>query len=137
MKVDALPGLKISLRSNGSNLPEYEEDIEEDIPLPGSCFVEITAEATFSVHVDARKVVGKDRRDAIGVFVHLDGSKQSIIGKICDPGTCHTGHHRVVDIEGVQSNTKGGSVFQKFQFSALDTRKWPKLSMVCLLTPGR
>lgn len=122
MFVESVPGLEVTLVSNGRELLEYEEEIDEDVPLQGSRFVEAASGATFVVHVDATRARQPSRQDSMAAYVRLDGKE--MIGRYCDTKNSPDGRRNVVDIDGMDENTAYGRVLRPFQFSSLETSKW-------------
>ena len=120
MKFDHLPGLDVTLSSNGADLEEYEgENDEEPQPRINSRYVEAISDCNFCVHLRASPIVQPPSpKDCMTCTVFLDG--KSTVGKIYDvkdryQGTCDK------LIEGVDKIVKGSRMCETFKFADLKT----------------
>ena len=120
MKLVHLPGLHITLSSNGADLEEYEDESDEE-PQPNiiSRYVEAISGCNFCVHFRAGPSFGlTPPKDCLTCTVFLDG--KSTISKIFD---LHDRHRGIYDksIEGVDKNVNGNRMCETFKFADLKT----------------
>lgn len=113
MRVEAVDGLTVSLRVNGTDLQEYDDDADQlYIPSHGIKYVEATPGANFQVHVHARGLRWPKPHDSVECAVYLDG--KWVAGKVLNMKT-------VCDIDGVTEKRDGGYYHRKFEFCDLQT----------------
>ncbi|KAK4561819.1 hypothetical protein LTR86_004498 [Recurvomyces mirabilis] len=124
MKLEAIEGLTVNIRSKHNNLDEYEDDADElYVPSIGRRYVQAGSGDAFKVHFKFKKkhLISPDKRDEINCCVYLDG--QYAAGSIIRHNT-HA-HDYTHDTEGVHEQSAGDTFFRPFTFSALATDDRP------------
>lgn len=124
MKVEAIEGLACSLRENGQDMQEYEDDGDHlYIPSTGRKYVEARSGQNFAVHLHTRKYVlnSPDPADCINARISLDG--KFAIGKILSINEHPLDYD--VNVEGVGENRGGRYYMREFAFADLATGRLP------------
>lgn len=117
MRIDGIPGLTVTLHSNGADLPELQpsNDVSNPAVPVQSCYVEATTGACFAICIffepsfphggsDIGNVAVMDGKFLAGERVLLGGS---------GPWKCN--------LEGRRCVQEGRAMLQRFCFSGLET----------------
>lgn len=115
MRAGGLPGLKLSLSVDGSNLHEHQTEIQDsDIALTATTYVEAVAGAAFVINI-ALEPGFKYRRDQLKLVVYLDGSR--IRHKFVNLGR----GSKIVKIEKINETVGGQRTIRRFLFAEHQT----------------
>jgi hypothetical protein len=120
MKVQAIPGVEVSIRVNGRALPEFDNEGDaRRAHETGVKYVEVVSGSSFSIHVQTnRSELSGDEKDHMYCNVLLDGLV--VHRPLLNPYSLP--HYRC-DISGHKGEVDGRMMFRRFKFADLSTRK--------------
>lgn len=117
MKIRSLKGIEVTLRVDGEDLKEYDDDTSEAILKHSlSKYVECTSGAIFAIGIQSTPKFRYKRED-LDCIVYLDGEKA--IAHVVDRETLSVKSSTA--IEGVLQNVDGATVLERFTFAQLHT----------------